>query len=320
MGKNFADILLLMIALMLPMVFGYFTRIIKLFKTGEAETLQKFVVKVCVPFLIFNSLYKANVASLGQIFPSLSAFVLLTVFYAIGGYYLGPVISGVKGKQNSFIFTVFAGNYVFLGWGVIHSFYGEEALTRAVFFALFALPVFLVVGLVMVYRRGGFSTGDSGPDIYTVLIKNAGILVVSAILGISLNLLKVPLPLLARDFIEKFAAFAIPLILFIIGLNFTLKMPRSSFKIVMAGTVYRLVLGIIPGLAALAVTRFLFSADLLTQKVILMESIMPAAAITVFFTQYTEIDGELQAGIITFSTLLSLAAIPAWYVILESVF
>lgn len=320
MGKNFTDIIVLLIALMLPMAFGYFTRTIRLFKNGEAETLQKFVVKVCVPFLIFKSLYKANVESLGQIFPSLSAFVLLTFFYAIGGYYLGRVISNVKVEQNSFIFTVFAGNYVFLGWGVMDSFYGEEALTRAVFFALFALPVFLVVGFVMVHRRGGFNKGAANINIYIVLVKNAGVLTVAAVLGFSMNLLKVPLPALTWDFIEKFAAFTIPLILYIIGLNFNLKMPRSSLKVVLTGSVYRLVLGIIPGIAALTVTRLIFPVDTLTQKVILMESIMPAAAITVFFTQYTEIDGELQAGIITCSTLLSLATIPVWYIILESFF
>lgn len=311
---------MLLIALMLPMAFGYFTRVIKLFKDGEADTLQKFVVKVCVPFLIFKSLYKANVESLGQIFPSLLAFVLLTIFYAIGGYYLGRLVSGVKVEQNSFIFTVFAGNYVFLGWGVMDSFYGQEALTRAVFFALFALPVFLLIGFIMVHRRGSFSEATANANIYIILVKNAGILVVSAVLGVSMNLLKVPLPSLALDFIEKFAAFTIPLILFIIGLNFKLKMPRSSFKVIMMGSAYRLVLGIIPGIAALLITRFLFPVDTLTQKVILLESIMPAAAITVFFTQYAEIDSELQAGIITFSTLLSLAAIPAWYVILELVF
>ena len=56
------------------------------------------------------------------------------------------------------------------------------------------------------------------------------------------------------------------------------------------------------------------------QKVILIESIMPTAAISPFFTEYMKSDKEIVSGILTYSTLISLITIPFWFIVVERMF
>lgn len=316
--KNFFDILLLFVAVVLPIGLGYFFRNIKLFDEKECNALRKFVIKVSVPFLIFKNLYRANIDSLGQFFPSATAFILMTVMFTVSGFYLSRRITPVREKQNAFSFSVFMGNYGFLGWGVVYSFFGDAALTRAVFFTMVFWPVFLLCGFWLVHRDEQHPT--SAPPFLKVLLKNGAVPILTAITGIAMNLLKVPVPETAWNFVEKFAAFTIPMILFTIGLNFQLLMPRAKFRVLLSASIYRLVFGFGVGLLALIAVRLIFSVDAITQKVILVESIMPTATMTVFFTEYARVDKELHSGIIAFSTLLSLATIPFWYVVVERFF
>ncbi len=324
---NFLDILMLLVAIVLPMVLGYFFKIIRLFDDKEVIALRKFVVKVSVPFLIFRNLYRADIGSLGQVFPSVSAYFFLAVFFTVSGYVFSRYVSRNKRKRNAFAFSTFIGNYAFLGWGVVYSFYGEEALTRAVFFTMFFWPIFLLCGFWMIHRgkRQEGETNGGGlrqtvRSFLTVLLKNALVPIIVAVLGIGLNLVHFVVPVILWEFIENFAVITIPMILFTIGLNFRLRMPRTDVKVLAAASFYRLVYGFLLGLLTVVIIRFLFSADILTQKVVLIESVMPAAAMTVFFIEYDDIDAELHSGIIGFTTLVSLVTIPFWYVVVERLY
>ncbi|MCP5103354.1 MAG: hypothetical protein GY950_08245 [bacterium] len=319
--SNILNILMLLVAIVLPIVLGYFFRMIKLFDEKEINALRKFVVKVSVPFLIFKNLYKANIESLGQLFPAAAGYLLLTVFFTITGYFVSRWISPAKSKQNAYAFSVFAGNYAFLGWGVVYMFYGDGGLTRAVFFTMFFWPIFLLCGFWMVHReKRGTGASGSVPPFLTVLIQNASVPLITSIVSIGMNMTRVPVPSVVWDFVEKFAAFSIPMILFTIGLNFKLKMPRAKLKVLLAASLHRLVLGFGLGLLTLFIIRLIFNVDLLLQKMLLIESVMPTATMTVFYIEYTDIDKELHAGIIAFSTMLSLLTIPFWYVVVEHYF
>ncbi len=317
--KNLYDILILLIAVVLPIGLGYFFRNIKLFDEKESNTLRKFVIRVSVPFLIFKNLYKANIESLAQFFPAATGFILLTLLFTGVSFFLSRRISGELKKQNAFAYSAFIGNYAFLGWGVVYSFYGSDALTRAVFFCICFWPVFLFCGFWMLHRGKGGVT-EQMPSFAKVLMKNASVPVLTAAFSIGMNLVKVPVPGILWDFVEKFAGFSIPMILFTIGLNFKMLVPRSKLKVLIGAVLTRLVLGFALGVAVVFLVPLLFKLDPLTRKVILIESIMPTATMTVFFTEYAKIDKELHAGIIAFSTLFSLATIPFWYAVVERFF
>lgn len=310
---------LLLLPLVLPLALGYFSRKITLFEKKEVDALHKFVVKVSVPFLIFKSLYNANIESLGQVFPMAGAYTLITIFYTLLVYYLTPYISGVRAKQNAFAFSIIMGNYAFLGWGVAYLFYGEMGLTRAVFFTIPFWPIFLLCGFWLVQQRHPEGKG-SLRDFFTVLLKNAGIPLLITALGMAMNIFRVPIPAPLWGVVDQFSGFTIPLVLYIIGLNFKIRTPLSNIKIIIAASFTRLIVGFGLGIIVAVVIGVLFPMDSLSRKVILLEAAMPHATLAVFFTQYIEIDKELLSGIIAFATMLSLFTMPMWLLVVERFF
>lgn len=310
-------ILLTILAIMLPIFLGYFFKKLKVFSKNEITTLRKFVVKVTVPFIIFRNLFQANMETLSQIFPSIFSFIILTVFASITGFYLSKILIKKEKERNSFLFSVFVGNYGYLGWGVMSYFYGNSGFTRAVFFSLLFWPIFLSAGFLLAFivNRNNVKKDHSFKDI---LIKNASIPISVAVFSIGLNLLNIGIPDLLWNFIDKFASITIPMILFTIGLNFNFRMKLSKLKIVIEGSITRLFFGFVLGIIVLFITKTIFTVDIINQKVILLEAAMPTAAMTPFFSEYVKMDKKLQSGIITFSTVFSLITIPLWYYVVEN--
>jgi predicted permease len=317
--NNLLDIVNLLTTLALPIAMGYGFRLLKIFDQRESETLRKFVIRVGIPFLILKTLYKANIESLGQFFPMAASYVSITVLFTLSAYYLAPLVSPHKIRQNTFAFSLIVGNYAFLGWGVVYSFYGEEALARAVFFTTVFWPTFLLFGFWLVHRMnpGG---KDSNLSYRRILLKNGSVPIITAAFSILINFLQIPIPDVLWNLTDKFSTFTIPMILFTIGLNFKMRMPLDKLKVLSAATLYRLVAGFALGFVVLVVVRLIFPMDEISQKVVLIESVMPTATMAVFFTEYIDIDQELMSGIIAFSTLLSLLTLPLWYMAVEMMF
>ncbi|NIA22729.1 MAG: hypothetical protein GWP03_00955 [Proteobacteria bacterium] len=310
-------IVLIVITLLLPIFLGYFFKLIKLFNKEEIATLRKFVVKVTVPFIIFRNLYKADMESLSQIYPAMLSLIILSLLYMITAYFVSNFISKDHKKQNSYAFATFVGNYGYLGWGVLYYFYGNAGFTRSVFFTLLFWPVFLSTGFFLVYLKNRRHAKSNNSNFLSVMIQHATVPLLTAIIAIVMNIAHISIPNILSDFIDKFANITIPMILFTIGLNFTFRMKRTQFKIIISSSLHRLVFGFLLGVITVFLTALIFRTDKTMTKVILIESIMPTAAMAPLFEEYIDIDGELMSGIITFSTILSLITIPIWYYIIQ---
>ena len=87
-----------MLAIMLPIALGWLLKRVRLFKESEVAALRKFVMRVAVPFLIFQNLYRADVESLQQALPIVLAFTLLTALYTLAARLVSPLVA--KGKSS----------------------------------------------------------------------------------------------------------------------------------------------------------------------------------------------------------------------------
>ena len=301
-----------MLAILLPIALGWLLKLGRLFREAEVAALRKFVVRVALPFLIFQNLYHADVESIQQALPIVLAFALITALYTLAALLISPRVTEGETQRLTFAFAVFAGNYAFLGWGVIVAFFGARALTRAVFFSMFFWPVFLTCGFFMRRRFCTSCPQEAGAGFLKVLIRHAGVPIATAACALALNVARVRLPATLDDFSGQFAALAIPLILFAIGQNLQLIMPAARLRLVLAASFFRLVGGFALGLAAVAALRPLFNIDPLSRQVILLQAVMPTATMATFFGEYVTLDEELLSGIIAVSTLLSFITLPLW--------
>ena len=312
-----SEILNTMLAIMLPIALGYLLKLGRIFRESEIAALRKFVMRVALPFLIFQNLYHADVESLQQALPIVLAFILMTILYTLAAGLLSPLIADGEKQRLTFAFAVFAGNYAFLGWGVIVAFFGAQALTRAVFFSMFFWPVFLTCGF---FLRRCFENGTDNAEksgFLKILVRHAGVPITVAASGLTLNILSVRLPETINSFVSQFAVLAIPMILFAIGQNLRLFMPAAQLRLVLAASFFRLVGGFALGMAVVVVLRLFFNLDILSRQVILLQAVMPTATMATFFGEYVALDEELLSGIIAVSTLLSFLTLPLWVMVIR---
>ncbi len=310
---------LAIIALMLPVVFGFLCKLLKLFSESDTAVLRKFVIKVSVPFIIFKNLYTSNLDTIHQIGPAVAGLFIMTAICTFLAYFLSKYVHNDARIQNAFAFSIMVANYGYLGWGVMELFYGESGLTRAVFFTLLFWPVFLLFGFSLIYFRNKHKGADSSVFLKT-LASNAILPVIAAGLGLFANFYGVILPDILKTFIFNFASFTIPMILFTIGLMFNLRLKREALCVVMYGSLFRLIFAFLVGVITVLIVSLFSNPDMTTKKVILLESVMPPATMVPFFADFIDTDKEIMSGIITIATIISMVTIPLFYLLIESYF
>jgi len=308
----------LILVINFPIFLGWGFKQFSIFKENEISTIRKFVVKVTVPFIIFKNLYYSNISEISQLIPASTAFVIITLIYTVVLFSTRKIISSDTRITNSYLLASFMGNYGYLGWGVLYYFYGDGGFTRAVFFTVFFWPVFLLFGLIIVSLLSGQKFDKSFLNtIGKALYSNALLPIIVVVVSLLMNIYGIAIPLWLQKSIESFASITIPAILFSVGLSFSLFLKKSYLKAVIFGSFIRLFAGMILGLTAVTIVSFLYSTDEITKKVILIESVMPSAAISPFFADFIDSEKEVISGILTFSTIISLFTLPFWYSVIE---
>lgn len=308
--KTPAAPLAILLALALPVALGWLLRRLRLFRDDELPALRKFAMKVCVPFLIFSNILHADTASLLQALPLVSSFVVLAAFYCLAAWGTARLATAATGLRLTVAYAIFAGNYVFLGWSVLGSFFGPAALVRGVFFSMFFWPVILVSGFAL--RHLLARSGAGRQPFLAVLGRDAGLPLLVTAAALALNLGGVSLPAVAEEFASAFASMAIPLILFVIGQNLRLRFPADQLRLIAAAASVRLLAGFALGLATTWVVGLFLPLDDLSRKVILLQSVMPTATMATFFAEHAPLQEELLSAIIAISTLVSFLTLPLW--------
>ena len=302
-----------------PIFLGWIFKQLKLFPDNESAVLRKFVIKATVPFLIFRNLYNADTKEFSQMLPMITALCLTLVLSAVIVVLTRNLSSSDKKVSNSFCVGSFVGNYSYLGWGVLSYFYGENGFTRGVFFSMFFWPAVLSTGFTIIWFLSKTSSGKTSKDkIIHALTSNAIPPVLSAFLAMAMNFYGIKIPEWLAKSIGSIANITIPAILFTVGLSLSVVLKKETVRPVILGTFFRTVFGIVVGVAVLSIVSFCFkNIDITTKKVILMESVMPSAALSPFFADFVDSDKEVVSGIVTFSTLFSLVTLPFWYFMIE---
>lgn len=302
-----------------PIFLGWIFKQLKLFPDNESAVLRKFVIKATVPFLIFRNLYNADTHEFSQMLPMITALCLTLVLSAVIVVMTRNLSSSDKKVSNSFCVGSFVGNYSYLGWGVLSYFYGENGFTRGVFFSMFFWPAVLSTGFTIIWFLSKTSSGKTSKDkIIQALTSNAIPPVLSAFLAMAMNFYGIKIPEWLAKSIGSIANITIPAILFTVGLSLSVILKKGTIRPVILGTFFRTVFGIVVGVAVLSIVSLCFkNVDITTRKVILMESVMPSAALSPFFADFVDSDKEVVSGIVTFSTLFSLVTLPFWYFMIE---
>lgn len=304
----------LYIRLLLPIGLGVLLAQTKLFSRDDVSAIKRFAVRVGVPFLAFRNIAGADSSMLQQVPTMMLANISISIAYFFVAVAASRLVTTVA-HRRAVGFGILSGNYGFLGWGVVAAFYGHAGLTLAVFFGVLFWPTFLLLGFLFVALE------QQGKIVWRefleILARNGAVILTTTLSALAWKSSGVPIPKLVIDVSDVFAPVVIPLILFTIGFDVSLRVSLRRLRLILFPVVVRTMAGMVIGFAVAAILASVFGADPLVKKVIMMLAIMPTGVLTTLFGEFIEMDRRLLSEVVTVSTLVSLVTIPLWHLVLD---
>ncbi len=294
---NAIEITILSIVLMIGV--GYVLKRIDFLSEKDIGSLNNIVVYVLMPCMIFYALYSADMSLL----PVLGILPFVIFIASIGSGVISYIVLKRlhydDKKLWSVLVTVMIANTAFMGYPVNLGVFGNSGFLRAIFCDLATTCMFLILSFVLMLKFGG--------TVKTALKK---ILLFpplwAVVLGISFNLLNIPIGSVLDKTIGYLGDGAIPLIMISLGLSINLDGLTRSKSMVIFTSIIKL--GVFP-LIAFVVVSLLGLADL-QHDIGIIEAAMPSGMLSLVLAITYKLDYELTSDCILINTVISLITLP----------
>lgn len=294
---NAIEITIISIVLMIGL--GYFLKRIDFLSEKDIDPLNKIVMYILMPCMIFSALYSADMSLLPTL--GILPFVILTASIGSGviSYIVLKRLHYDDKKIWSVLVTVMIANTAFMGYPVNLGVYGHPGFLRAIFCDLATTCMFLLLSFVLVLKFGGtvkraFREILLFPPLWAV------------VLGISFNLLNIPIGPVLDKTVNYLADGAIPLIMISLGLSIELGgLARSKAMVIFTSIVK---LGVFPLIALIVVS--LLGLTGLQHDVGIIEAAMPSGMLSLLLVITYKLDYELTSDCILINTVISLITLP----------
>ncbi len=285
---------------------GFLLRVLRIFPKETPPLLNRFVLYVTFPCLVFRSLQQATLDRRLWGIPPLAYGAISVVFLA--AFFLGERVFRLPPKKSvSFAMGAAFGNTAFLGYPFILALLGEKGLPPAIFYDQLGnfLSVYTFgVTFCMYGKTGRFSTRN-----VVEFLKLPPF--AAFVLALLLNGITVP-PFLWGA-INRLADATVPLTMVAIGLSLSPTNLTKEAKLLGAAAVLKLLF--LP-LLALEVSS-LFPLPFLYRQVLVLQSATPTLVSSYVFASVYGLDTELSSSIICATTLLALVSLPLWNLFLH---
>ncbi|MFT6201059.1 MAG: putative permease [Granulosicoccus sp.] len=216
----------------------------------------------------------------------------------------------VESKVSPTAFTsVFQGGIRFntyIGLAIVSTLYGSEGLVVAVVIAAIMIPLInvLCVTVLEVYHSADNVVDSRYRRLGTAIVTNP--LIVACVLGITINVLAIPIPFVVNQVLYLFSQVALPLGLLTVGAALNLRGFGSAVMPVTMACLSKFVLLPVVAMGC----AYAFGLSELEQGVLLVLSLLPTATASYVLAKQLGGDAQLMATIITLQTLLSALWIP----------
>lgn len=287
------------LAIILLILVGYIAKRINLLKTEDSITLNKIVVNIAIPSLIFISMYTADLSNIGSLIPITFICIVTGALSGIIVYILLQRKSYPPKTKWTLVATSTIFNSGFLGYPVVLGIFGSTGLVRAVFCDLGSTTLFLCLGILFIVMFGGS---------YSSIVKRTLLFppIWGIILGITANFLHLNLGLIPTEVLKYLSGAAIPLIMISLGLSLEVGGLKNHLGAASIVSVTRLLIS--PIIALFLV--FLFGLGGLERTVTVVEAGMPSAMLSLVLAATYDLDIKTAASCIFLSTVLSMISLP----------
>lgn len=270
---------------------------------------NRLVFYFAIPALIFGSISKASLRTEFH-----GAVLFITLASAVAGYAGAWLIARwarfSPARSGTFIASSAHGNLGYVGLAVAYYFLGDSGLARAGMLAGFLTILQNTLSVMILQAAAPLAAGrPRGRETLRRLATNPVIL--SALGGILVAALGIPVPLVVRRSVDMLSGLAPPTALLLIGASLTLEMLRDCWRPVLGTTAIKLAL--MPGIGLLLYRCWgLAPLDCLPGLILLAS---PTATVTYIMAREMKGDADLAVAAISANTLLSAVSYSAWLMV-----
>lgn len=283
--------------LFLNIALGYALRCLRMIDETTQKNLNKLVFKVFLPIYVFNNIYTTNIAVAFQ--PGLVALTMggvLAMFAFLMAFI--PRIEQENAKRGVMVQAIFRSNFVLFGLPVAVALCGEANVGPTSLLVGFVVPVFNVLAVICLEAFRG-----SKPDFRKILKGIAtNPLIIASVLGIAMNLAKMPIPTGVHKSITDLGRIATPLALVSLGAGFQFKRIKGYARQLIICISGKLVIG--PMIMLTLAALLGFREEMLVPVLALFGS--PVATSSYTMAELMDGDGVLAGSLVVLTTALSI--------------
>ena len=286
------------LAIVLMIIIGYICRRFDFLKAEDTPTLNKIVVYIAIPALIFLAMYHADLSNIETFGTITFTIIILGILSGIVAY-LFSRFRGYSSKTRwGVVATSTLSNSGFLGYPVTLGVFGTEGLVRAVFCDVGNTMLFIALGIFFLILYGGS---------YRDIIKRSILFppLLAVICGVLANLIHLPLGSVITSTLDYLSGAAIPIIMISLGLSLEFKGIKEYFDVASFVSVLKLIIS--PMIAMVIVGLVGLSG--LDRTVAIVEAGMPSAMLSLVLAINYQLDVKATAACIFLSTTLSVISI-----------
>jgi hypothetical protein len=261
-------------------------------KKVDMSAVVDISIYIALPALAFTSMLEKQIILKDAL--NIWASALIIMFGC--GIVAWIVFKILNRKHSGLYIPISIMNTVNIPFPIIFLAFGAEGL--------FAATLFFIPNALLIYSLG-VSIASKKPWKESIKEVLKIPLIYAAILGLTVNLLRINIPSLLLEPLNFIGMMGIPLILIILGYNLS-SVKITSFPTTLLASFLRMGIGLLLGLVSVK----LFNLTGIIRSVVILNSAMPAAVFSsILATKYNN-EPDVVSSVVFLTTLISLITIP----------
>jgi predicted permease len=273
------------IVIFIGYLLGKFTRL-------DISPIVDISLYVALPALVFTSLVGKDIVLLDAAKVWGAALIIMLGCMVVAW----PIFKLLRQKHSGLYVSIGMMNTVNIPFPIIYLAWGAEGLVAA---TLFYIPNLLLLYTLGIFIMSGKRWHENIREIFRQPVFYA------FILGLLFNFLRLSVPDLIVEALDFISVMAIPLVLIILGHNLS-SVTMGSVPTTLLAVFLRMGVGL--GIGLLIVNAFDITG--IFRSVVILDSIMPAAAASAMLATKYRSEAGLVSGVVFLTTLISLITIP----------
>ena len=276
---------------------------------AENKRFNKVLFTFFYPVLMFNNIFKADLAAAVDLRLIIFALAFITVTVAVT-WAVVVRIESRNSARGAMIQAIYRSNFVLMGIMVVQSIFGDAGLPVVTMLITIVIPFFNIIAVIVLeYFRGG------KPDMKSMLINTIrNPLIIGAIAGAICSVIHLSLPYPVETVLDGIAAAAPTVAMIMLGVSFDPSAITAKRRDIMICLIGRL--AVIPMIGLPLAAALGFRGPAFVSLLIIMAS--PTAVSTYPMAVSLDSDAEIAGSAIMLSTPVSCITLFVWLLIFKN--